>query len=58
MSDATPATKWPEYEYQLSTGAYGGLDDRFKLRRKKHPIGFAPPQPTKQRAKPQRPKRA
>jgi hypothetical protein len=38
-------TTWPEYEYQLSTGSYGGLDDRVKTRKRKQPIGFAPPKP-------------
>jgi hypothetical protein len=42
-----PST-WPnEYGegYQLYTGSYGGTDDRFKRRKKKQPLGFAPPRP-------------
>lgn len=42
MSDDRPTT-WPEYEYQLSVGSYGGLDERVKRRTRKQPVGFAPP---------------
>jgi hypothetical protein len=45
--DYDPETTWPQIEYQLSVGSYGGIDDRHKTRRKKHPLGFT--QPTKRR---------
>lgn len=33
------------YVSTFGIGSYGGLDDRVKRRRKKHPLGFAPPKP-------------
>lgn len=42
-----PST-WPDAYgegYQMQTGAYGGLDERVKRRRRKQPAGFAPPKP-------------
>ena len=44
-------TSWPNdcgEGYQIYTGSYGGLDDRFKRRKRKQPVGFAPPQPKQQ----------
>jgi hypothetical protein len=29
--------------YMLQLGSYGGTDDRFKRRKRKQPVGFAPP---------------
>lgn len=49
-------TTWPEYEYQLHVGSYGGLDDRTKRRGRKQPVGFVPPQPKRPRAQPKRKK--
>lgn len=37
----------------LNTGGYGGTDDRFKRRKKKQPLGFAPP-PAKVKPAPRR----
>lgn len=34
-------------DYTIPTGSYGGVDERFKRtsRKKKQPVGFAPPKP-------------
>lgn len=43
-------TSWPnDYGegYQIYTGSYGGIDDRFKSRRRKRAVGFAPPEQPK-----------
>lgn len=45
-------TSWPNEfgeGYQISVGSYGGLDDRFKRKKRKLPAGFAPP---RQKSKP------
>jgi hypothetical protein len=39
-----PDSVWPEANYQLGVGSYGGLDQTVKRRGKKHPLGFAPPE--------------
>ncbi len=55
MSD-WPST-WPdEYGqgYSLGVGSYGGVDERFKRRKKKNPVGFVPPRPPKPKTRKKR----
>jgi hypothetical protein len=46
-----------DYDYYIESfavGAYGGLDDTSKRRKKKHPVGFAVPSASKTKAKARR----
>lgn len=45
---------WPECEYTLGTGFASTTDVSVKVRRRKHPIGFAAPKVKKPR--PRKPK--